>query len=255
MSTTDSSRPLPIEVSATPEEAGAAAGRAAADVLARVLGERDRARVIFASAPSQEQMLATLGGDPRIDWARVDSFHMDDYLGLDPAHPAAFGTWLADRLPSSALPTLDRIRVDGEAEAEIARYTARLAEAPIDLVCCGIGVNGHIAFNEPGDTDFASPEAVRLIELTHASRQQQVDEGLFPDLAAVPTQALTLTVPALVGARTLVCTVLGTAKSRAVADTVAGPVTEQVPATALRGHRDVVLHCDAAAAALLPEPA
>ena len=92
MSTTDSSRPLPIEVSATPEEAGAAAGRAAADVLARVLGERDRARVIFASAPSQEQMLATLGGDPRIDWARVDSFHMDDYLGLDPAHPAAFGT-------------------------------------------------------------------------------------------------------------------------------------------------------------------
>ena len=255
MPTTDPALHLPTVVSATPAEAGAAAGRAAADVLARVLDERSRARVIFASAPSQEQMLATLGADPRIDWTRVDSFHMDDYLGLDRSHPAAFGTWLADRLPAAALPTLDRIRVDGEAEAEIARYTERLVEAPIDLVCLGIGVNGHIAFNEPGDTDFDTAEKVRLIELTCTSRQQQVDEGLFPDLEAVPTHALTLTVPALVGARSLVCTVLGSAKSRAVADTLTGPVAAQVPATAMRGHRDAVLHCDTDAASLLPEGA
>lgn len=252
MPTTDPVSRLPAVISATPAEAGTAAGRAAADVLARVLGEQERARVIFASAPSQEQMLTTLAADPRIDWTRVDSFHMDDYLGLDRAHPAAFGTWLAHRLPAAALPTLDRIRVDGEAEAEIARYTARLTEAPIDLVCLGIGVNGHIAFNEPGDTDFDTAELVRLIELTRTSRQQQVDEGLFPDLEAVPTHALTLTVPALVGARSLVCTVIGSAKSRAVADTLTGPVTAQVPATALRGHGEAVLHCDTAAAALLP---
>lgn len=255
MPTTVPASHLSTVVSATPVEAGAAAGRAAADVFARVLSEQERARVIFASAPSQEQMLATLGADARIDWARVDSFHMDDYLGLDREHSAAFGTWLADRLPAAALPTLDRIRVDGEAEAEIARYTERLAESPIDLVCLGIGVNGHIAFNEPGDTHFDTTEVVRLIELTHISRQQQVDEGLFPDLDAVPTHALTLTVPALVGARSLVCTVLGSAKSRAIADTLTGPVTAQVPATALRGHREAVLHCDTAAASLLPEAA
>jgi glucosamine-6-phosphate deaminase len=255
MSTTDPALHLPAVVSRTAAEAGASAGRAAADVIARVLGERDRARVIFASAPSQEHMLATLGVDPRIDWSRVDSFHMDDYLGLDRSHPAAFGTWLTDRLPAAALPTFDRIRVDGEAEAEIARYTARLTEAPIDLVCLGVGVNGHIAFNEPGDTDFDTAELVRLIELAHTSRQQQVDEGLFPDLGDVPTRALTLTVPALVSARSLVCTVIGSAKSRAVADTLAGPVTAQVPATALRGHSDAVLHCDTDAASLLPEVA
>ncbi|MDN5900553.1 MAG: hypothetical protein L0H74_10845, partial [Brachybacterium sp.] len=81
MPTTDPASHLSTVASATPAEAGAAAGRAAADVLACVLGEQERARVIFASAPSQEQMLATLGVDPRIDWTRVDSFHMDDYLG------------------------------------------------------------------------------------------------------------------------------------------------------------------------------
>ena len=251
MSTIDPALHLPTVISTTPAEAGAAAGRAAADLLVRVLEERDRARVVLASAPSQEQMLATLGADPRIDWSRVDSFHMDDYLGLDPAHPAAFGTWLADRLPPAALPTFDRIRVDGEPAAEIARYSQRLAEAPIDLVCLGIGVNGHIAFNEPGDTDFEATEQVRLIDLARTSRQQQVDEGLFPDIDSVPAHALTLTVPALVGARSLVCTVLGRAKAQAVADTLNGPVTEQVPATAMRGHGDVVLHCDADAAALL----
>lgn len=255
MSTSEPALHLPAVISDSPAEAGAAAGRAAADVLVRVLGERDRARVVFASAPSQEQMLVTLGADPRIDWTRVDSFHMDDYLGLDPAHPAAFGTWLAGRLPTAALPTFDRIRVDGEPESEISRYTQNLAEAPIDLVCLGIGVNGHIAFNEPGDTDFDTSDLVRLITLAHTSRQQQVDEGLFPDLGAVPTHALTLTVPALVSARSLVCTVVGSAKSRAVADTLAGPVTAQVPATALRGHRNAVLYCDTEAAALLPEVA
>lgn len=236
----------------TAEAAGASAGRAAADVLTEVLERQDRARVIFASAPSQEQMLATLGADPRIDWTRVDSFHMDDYLGLDPSHPAAFGTWLADRLPQAAQGGLDRIRADADPDQEAARYGAALAAAPIDLVCLGIGVNGHIAFNEPGDTDFDTPEQVRLIELAHTSRQQQVDEGLFPDLESVPATALTLTVPALLAGSVLVCTVLGAAKADAVAATLAGPVDPGVPATAMLTHPRVQIHLDQAAAAQLP---
>lgn len=248
----EDSRPQ-VVVSGTAQEAGTAAGRAAADALARILEQKERTGVIFASAPSQEQMLRTLGADPRLDWSRVDSFHMDDYLGLDPAHPTAFGTWLADRLPGAALPGLDRIRADADPEQEAARYGAALAAAPIDLVCLGIGVNGHIAFNEPGDTDFGTPDLVRLIELTHASRQQQVDEELFPHLDAVPTTALTLTVPALVGASTLVCTVLGAAKADAVSATLAGPVRTEVPATAMLEHPDTVIHLDEAAASRLPQ--
>lgn len=250
-SRTTTSRPAVI-LRDTAEAAGTSAGRAAADALAEILQRQDRARVIFASAPSQEQMLATLGADPRIDWTRVDSFHMDDYLGLDPSHPAAFGTWLADRLPSAAQAGLDRIRADAEPDQEAARYGAALAAAPIDLVCLGIGVNGHIAFNEPGDTDFETPERVRLIDLTHASRQQQVDEGLFPDLESVPTTALTLTVPALLAGSVLVCTVLGAAKAEAVAATLAGPVDPGVPATAMLTHPRVQIHLDQAAASHLP---
>ena len=242
-----------VVVSDTAETAGTAAGRAAADVLVKALEEQPRARVIFASAPSQEQMLRTLGEDARIDWARVTSLHMDDYLELDPTHPASFGTWLAERLPAAARPGLDRIRQDVDPDGEVRRYSELVAGAPIDLVCLGIGVNGHIAFNEPGDTDFEDPALVRKIELTHASRQQQVDEGLFPSVDEVPTHALTLTVPAILSARSLVCTVLGDTKAEAVAAALAGPVTDEVPASAMHTHSDVVVHLDGAAAAQLPE--
>lgn len=239
-------------VSDTPERAGAAAGRAAADALAAVLETQERARVLFASAPSQERMLRTLTTDPRIDWSRVNSMHMDDYLGLDPAHPASFGTWLADRLPPNALPGLDRIRQDSDPDDEVRRYGDKIAEAPLDLVCLGIGVNGHIAFNEPGDTDFEDPAHVRKVELSMTSRRQQVDEGLFAAVDDVPTHALTLTVPAMLSGRTLVCTVLGEAKADAVAAALSGPLTTEVPASALRTHRDVVVHLDSAAASKLP---
>lgn len=252
MSVFDRASKVNVVVSDSAESAGTAAGHAAAATLRKVLAEQPRARVIFASAPSQEHMLRTLGQDPRIDWSRVTSFHMDDYLELDPSHPASFGTWLADRLPEAARPGLDRIKQDVDPDDEVRRYSELVAAAPIDLVCLGIGVNGHIAFNEPGDTDFDDPTLVRKIELARTSRQQQVDEGLFPDIDAVPTNALTLTVPAILSARSLVCTVLGEAKAAAVAATLHGPVTTGVPASALHTHSDVVVHLDAAAATQLP---
>ncbi|MGP9744082.1 6-phosphogluconolactonase [Brachybacterium sp. AOP29-B2-41] len=252
MSVTERASTVDVVVDDTAAAAGAAAGRTAAEALTRVLAEKPRARVIFASAPSQEQMLRTLGEDPRIDWTRVTSLHMDDYLELDPAHPASFGTWLAERLPAEAQAGLDRIRQDVDPDGEVRRYSELLAGEPVDLVCLGIGVNGHIAFNEPGDTDFEDPALVRKIELTHASRQQQVDEGLFPSIDDVPTHALTLTVPAMLSAGSLVCTVLGDAKADAVAATLTGPVTTDVPASAMHTHPDVVVHLDAAAAAQLP---
>src|SRR5699024_4751637 len=155
-----------------------------------------------------EQMLRTLGEGARIDWSRVTSLHMDDYLELDPTHPASFGTWLDERLPATARPGLDRIRHDVASDSQVRRHKQPGAAAPLDLECLGIGVNGHIAFNEPGDTDFEVSSLVRKIALAHTSRQQQVDEGLFPSLDEVPTHALTLTVPAILSARSLVCTVL-----------------------------------------------
>ena len=242
-----------VVVSGTAEAAGAAAGQAAADVMVRVLEERSQVRVVFASAPSQEQMLATLAADPRIDWSRVESLHMDDYLGIAPDHPAAFANWLVERLPPAAAGGFERMRPDSDPEAEIRRYSDLLAKSPIDLVCLGIGVNGHIAFNEPGDTDFNTSALVRTVSLTHASRQQQVDEGLFDSLDDVPTHALTLTVPAMVAGRSLVCTVLGPAKAEAVAASLSGPIDEAVPASALLGHPNATVYLDSAAAEHLPD--
>ncbi|EHK83971.1 glucosamine-6-phosphate deaminase [Saccharomonospora azurea SZMC 14600] len=240
-----------VFVRGTPGEVGTSAAAVAADAILAALAERGRARVVFASAPSQEPMLTALAADRRIDWSRVTSFHMDEYLGIAADHPQAFGRWLADRLPAAARQGLLRIDPTAEPGHEAERYAALLAEAPIDLTCLGVGVNGHIAFNEPGLTRFDDPELVRLVRIDDVSRRQQVDEGLFPSLDRVPTEALSLTVPALMGATRMVASVLGEHKAAAVAAALTGPVSPQCPASVLRTHSAVSMHLDTAAVALV----
>lgn len=240
-----------VHVAPTARQAGAAAAEVAARAILDALARRGRARVIFASAPSQEAMLATLGQDPRIDWSNVTSLHMDEYLGLPRHHPQAFGQWLEDRVPPAAHPGLQRIDPEADPAGEAARYAALVAAEPVDVTLLGIGVNGHVAFNEPDVARFDDDELVRLVQLDETSRQQQVDEGLFPELAAVPTHALTMTVPALTAAGVMVATVLGSLKAPAVARALNGPVSPECPASVLRMHPSASMHLDAGAAALL----
>ncbi|GAB3812284.1 glucosamine-6-phosphate deaminase [Tessaracoccus terricola] len=230
---------------------GAHAGAAAAAAIASAVESRGRARVVFASAPSQEEMLATLTADPRVDWSRVDSFHLDEYLGLPASHPRAFGQWLADRLPAEARPGLQRIDAGADPEAEIQRYTTLLGAAPLDVTCLGVGMNGHVAFNEPGDVEFDDPTAMRLVQLELASRLQQVEEGLFATVDEVPTQALSLTFSALTRAKHLVCTVVGDHKAEAVAAALEGPVTTTCPASGLQQLGNVHWFLDDVAASRL----
>jgi glucosamine-6-phosphate deaminase len=227
----------------------AAAGRAAAGIEA-ALQRRGVARLVLACAPSQDEMLAALAEAP-LDWPRVTVFHMDEYVGLDAADPASFRRYLRDGF-------LKRVRVAafhglaGEAKdaaAECSRYTALLAASPIDVVCLGIGENGHLAFNDPPVADFADPVAVKVVELDESCRRQQVNDGCFPTLAAVPRHALTLTIPTLLGARRLVATVPGARKAAAVHAALRGPVTPACPASILRTHPDATLHLDPASAA------
>lgn len=245
--------PESVQVARTESECGDAAGKAAAELLQAAIEERGRARVIFASAPSQEQMLRSLAGAPSIDWSLVESLHLDEYRGIASDHPAAFGQWLTDRLPAAALPGLRRIETGGASSVEIERYSRIIENSPIDLVCLGVGVNGHIAFNEPGDTSFEDSRLVREVPLAAASRQQQVDEGLFSELNDVPTHALSMTVPAILRAEAVVCTVLGSSKAGAVAQTLTSPVSPDLPATALRTHKQVSIFIDYEAASQIPE--
>ena len=243
---------LHIFTHATRAEMGRAAGLHAARVLRETLRERGEARIILASAPSQDEMLGTLIAED-VDWSRVTIFHMDEYLGLPAQHPQTFRAYqracVLQHIQPAAFHGIAGERDDAAAVCE--EYARLLAAAPIDLCCLGIGENGHLAFNDPPVADFADPLAVKVVQLDHACRQQQVNDGCFPTLNAVPRAAITLTLPALFAARTLLCTVPGPRKAAAVLATVRGVITTACPASILRRHADATLYLDAAAAAAL----
>lgn len=115
----------------------------------------------------------------------------------------------------------------------------------------GIGENGHIAFNDPHEADFADPQQVKMVSLDETCRMQQVHDGCFASLSLVPTHAITLTVPTLMHADYHFCIVPAPTKAQAVAATVLGPVGAQCPATSLRLCKHAVLYLDADSAALL----
>lgn len=226
---------------------GSLGDAAAADIgaaLRRRLETRPEARMIFAAAPSQEATLRSLARLPGIDWTRVTAFHMDEYLGLGPGAPQRFGAWLRailfDRVPVG---TVRLIEPGRDPRQTAAAYAGLLAAAPIDIVCLGIGVNGHLAFNDP-PADLDDPSLVRIVELEETSRRQQVDDGCFASLDEVPRRAITLTVPALLSAAEVFCVVPGVHKRAAVTAALGGPVGGVLPASALRTHPRCVIYVD-----------
>jgi glucosamine-6-phosphate deaminase len=173
---------------------------AAADIASEIracLGRQPSVRMIFAAAPSQSEMLGALRLQKDIDWSRVTAFHMDEYLGLAADAPQRFGLWLRraifDHLPFAAV---HLIQPGDNPDQAAADYAAKLNAAPIDIVCCGIGANGHLAFNDP-PADFEDPLTVKVVKLDMKCRQQQVDDRCFARLDDVPTRALTITIPGL----------------------------------------------------------
>jgi glucosamine-6-phosphate deaminase len=178
---------------------------------------------------------------------------MDEYLGIGADHPASFRRFLRERVEHRVKPHAFHY-VAGEASLpleECARYTRLLKAQPIDLCCLGIGENGHVAFNDPPVADFADPHAVKLVKLDEACRRQQVGEGAFPTLEAVPQFAYTLTIPMLCSARKMICVVPESRKAQAVKDTLRGPVSPACPASVLRQQAHCTLFLDAESASLL----
>lgn len=250
---------LRVYVFAGEQELAEAAAGVAARVLAEAVAERGRANLILATGNSQRQFLAALRAAPEVPWIHVQVFHMDEYLGLPPSHPAGFARYLRRHLVDAVQPgAFYPIRGDAEdVEAECRRYEQLLRENPADLCCLGIGENGHIAFNEPMQADFHDLRWVRPIRLHEASRRQQVGEGHFARLEDVPYEAITLTVPALLAARRLIAVVPEARKAQAVRAALLGPVSPACPASVLRTCEHAELYLDRQSAALLegpPEP-
>ena len=236
------------------QELGFDASLDVAEKIREVLKTKREANLIFASAPSQNEFLQGLLKDGTIPWDKVNAFHMDEYIGLHRDAPQGFGNFIRERLwgrvPLKSAHFLDGNAAD--AEAECLRYTELLEKYPVDIVCLGIGENGHIAFNDPPVADFHDPKSVKVVRLETACRQQQVNDGCFSSLSEVPTHALTLTIPALMKGKHLFTIVPGKTKMEAVYHTFADAVGTQCPATILRTHDDVILYVDADSAALIP---
>ncbi len=244
---------LEVRVFPTLEEMGEAAARDAADAICGMLSVRREVNMIFAAAPSQEEFLGRLVADRRIDWSGVNAFHMDEYIGLDPGAPQSFGNFLRQRIfgkvPFRSVNYIDPQA--GDPEEECLRYAALLRKYPVDIVCLGIGENGHIAFNDPGVADFNDPKDVKVVELDPICRQQQVNEKCFDTLQQVPARAITVTVPALLRAEKMFCIVPFANKAKAVRDAVEGPVSEKCPASVLRTRDNVTLYIDSDSASEL----
>ena len=238
---------LRIRVFSTREELGADAAADCAKAIRKLLSEKAEINMIFAAAPSQNEFLAHLCAEKDIDWTRVNAYHMDEYIGLAKDAPQGFGNFLArgifDRLPFRSVNYIDITAADPDAEAE--RYGKLLTAHPADIVCMGIGENGHIAFNDPHVADFNDPKVVKRVDLDEKCRQQQVNDGCFAKLDDVPLYALSLTIPTLVRPAHIFCMVPAATKAWAVGRTVKGEIGEACPATALRRHPDATLYADA----------
>lgn len=244
---------LKVEVHEDRGQAGKAAAEAVAKAIAARQAEAGRANVIFAAAPSQNELLAGLVADPSVDWSRVSAFHMDEYLGISPDHPASFRRYLHEHL--FGLVGMRAVHaIPGEAERPLPAclaYEDLLLGNPTDVVCAGIGENGHLAFNDPPVADFLDPLLIKVVRLDRACREQQVHDGCFDQLSDVPTHAFTLTVPALLRASTLAVVVPGPRKADAVLATLRGPIAESCPASALRRHPGATLYLDRESARLV----
>jgi glucosamine-6-phosphate deaminase len=232
---------------------GRAAAADAAAVIGRAVAERGVAHAMFATGNSQLAFVdALVHTTADVPWSDVVVFHMDEYVGAGPDHPAGFQRWIRQRIVDRVQPRAAHY-LNGLAEpgAEADRYAEILRRHPLDLCCLGIGENGHLAFNDPPVANFDDPLAVKVVELEPACRQQQVNEGHFSTLADVPAHAVTVTIPALLAATTVLAIVPEARKAEPVRRALTGPVSTACPASILRTTSHVRLYLDPGSAGAL----
>ncbi len=227
------------------------AAEQAAISLRRILSSRESARILAATGNSQLRFLQLLTSERDIEWARVELFHLDEYIGIGDHHRASFARYIREKV---IMPTgIKRYHLlDGLADplTLIKRLGGELAAAPVDLAFAGIGENGHLAFNDP-PADFESEEPYLIVKLDDACRQQQVGEGWFASVEEVPQQAITISIHQLMKANEIICVVPDLRKARAVASCLDGDVSPEAPGSVLRLHPNAWLYLDRDSACLL----
>lgn len=245
---------LKVEVHEDKTAAGVAAASGAAAALKQLAKEAGDIGVIFATGASQFETLRALTGmTDLVDslWGRVIGFHMDEYEGLRPEHPASFRGYLRERL-TSRVAMKEFHEIDGAApdlERFCVEYAAKVRAANAQLCLLGIGENGHLAFNDPPVADFDDAVDMKIVTLDAACRQQQFAEGWFGSLEEIPQRAATLTIPALMRVPRLIASVPGPRKAHIVYRALTEAISTECPATVLRTHPNCTVYLDRDSAA------
>ncbi|WP_163537435.1 glucosamine-6-phosphate deaminase [Gracilibacillus sp. YIM 98692] len=236
---------LSIRVFNNRKEMGKVAAKDVASKLVELLEQKETVRMVFAAAPSQIEFLQALTAEKEIEWERVIAFHMDEYIGLEEHAPQKFSEFLKEhlfgKLNFRKVHLIDGRNDSGE---ECQRYGELIRSEHIDIICLGIGENGHIAFNDPPVADFCDEEIMKVVELDASCRQQQVNDGCFKHVDDVPTHALTLTIPTMMSGTFLYCIVPGLSKKEAVKNTLTGSISTTCPASILREHSNCNMYLD-----------
>ncbi|MCH7398030.1 6-phosphogluconolactonase [Belliella sp. DSM 107340] len=227
------------------KQVGIAAGQAVERCILQLQEKQSEVRIVFAAAPSQNGMLEYLAASKKIKWHKVVAMNMDEYIGLPENSDQLFSKFLEEKLFSKVfLKEKNVINTHAQTANEIERYTKLINEDIIDIVCLGIGENGHIAFNDPPVADFDDPEVIKIVELDDDCKIQQVNDGCFGSIEEVPKTALTLTIPTLMKGKNLFCVVLGENKSEAVKNTLSGSIATSCPASILTTHPNCKFYFD-----------
>ena len=234
---------MKIRVYNTLPELGAAAAEQAAGIISAAIEKNGAARIVLSTGASQFPFFDALAGYP-IDWARVEAFHLDEYVGIDDRHIASFRKYLRERFDSRFNPgKMHYVSGEGDVAANIAALSAELLRAPIDLGMIGIGENGHLAFNDP-PADFETEAAYHVVHLNDTCKAQQVREGWFATINDVPKMAITMTPHQIMQCRYVVSCVPYLVKAKAIKATLENQLSNMVPATLLKKHPDFALFLD-----------
>lgn len=241
---------MKITIANNKTELGRKAAGQGADHIRSAIAQSGRARIILATGASQFEMLSALTRE-EIEWSKVACFHLDEYIALPSSHPASFRKYLKERFADVVQPGQFHY-IDGEAPAreECQRLGKLIKVQPIDVAFIGIGENGHLAFNDP-PANFETEEPYIEVELDEACRRQQLGEGWFKDLEAVPRHAISMSIFQIMQSKHIICTVPDQRKAQAVQRALQGPVTNMLPASILQQHPSVHLYLDPHSASLL----
>ena len=252
MMTTRKVEKMSVHIFDTREEMGKVAAEDAARRINAIIAKNGVANVVFAAAPSQNDLIENLL-KADIDWSKVRAFHQDEYVGISAEEPAGFGNFL-DRAIFKKVHFKELhylLCCADEAEEKCEAYAELLRKYPIDLIFLGIGENGHLAFNDPAVADFNDPKMVKIVELDDVCRQQQVNDGCFATLDDVPKQAMTMTMSLIMNIPEAICVVPTIRKANAVYHALCGEVTTACPSSILRNHPNAALYLDKDSASML----